>query len=244
VVWLTPPDGQPFLAPGGDPTGVVEAGAATVAYGVTDRVGALAIDTGRPLTGDGDPALRSVLGEILSGTTVHGGALLAPFGVRFVVVPQDRVPAATEAALRAQVDLEEAPSAGLLVWRNVTAIPPAALLRGDKETAPIVASSDADLIQRFAPSVTGELAETEGGWSGDAHDGDLATVATAFEQGWRLEGTDAAPQRSFGWATSFSDVPAEVSITFADQSPRTLSIWLLAAVWAVALWITRKPVRR
>ena len=69
------------------------------------------------------------------------------------------------------------------------------------------------------------------------------TVASAFDGAWQLGGVDG-PQRAFGWATSFPNPPTEIDITFADQFPRTLSIWLLAGVWAVALWITRKPVRR
>jgi hypothetical protein len=43
--------------------------------------------------------------------------------------------------------------------------------------------------------------------------------------------------------TSFAGAPADITIRFADQLPRTLSILLLAAVWVVALWVTRKPVR-
>jgi hypothetical protein len=69
-------------------------------------------------------------------------------------------------------------------------------------------------------------------------------LSSEFDGAWRLAGSDARPQRSFGWATSFTNVPDDIEITFADQFPRTLSIWLLAAAWAVALWITRKPVRR
>jgi GT2 family glycosyltransferase len=244
VVWLTPPDGQPFPAPGGDPTGVVDEGDATVAYGLTGRDGASALDIGRALTGDGDPALRSALAEILSGTTVHGGALLAPFGVRFVVAAEDRVPVATERALAAQVDLESVPSAGLLIWRNVTSIPPATVLRADRDTAAIVGSGDQDAIQRFEPTVAAALTPTEAGWHGVSSGGGLVVLASAFDGAWQLSGPEPRPQRSFGWATSFTNVPDDVTIRFADQFPRTLSIWLLAGIWAVALWITRRPVRR
>jgi hypothetical protein len=49
---------------------------------------------------------------------------------------------------------------------------------------------------------------------------------------------------AFGWGTSFANAPADVTIRYGDQLPRTIGIWLLAFVWAAALWITRKPVRR
>ena len=243
VVWLGAPRGEPFPAPGGDPTGMIEQGAATVAYGLTDRQGALAIDTGRGLTGAGEPALRDALHDLLSGSTVHGGALLAPFGVRFVIVADDQLPEAARAALQAQVDLELVPSAGLLIWRNVAALPPAGVLHADRETASIVSASDPEVIQRFEPVPTTPLAASEGGWSGPAEGGDLVVVATAFDGAWELAG-GSQPQVAFGWGTSFTDAPADVSIRYGDQLPRTIATWLLAIVWGVALWITRKPVRR
>ena len=243
VVWLGSVQGQPFPAPGGDPAGVIDQGAATVAYGLTDRQGLLAIDTGRGLTGAGEPALRGALQDLLSGTTVHGGALLAPFGVRFVIVAQDQLPDAARAALQAQVDLELVPSAGLQIWRNVAMLPPASVLQADRETAAIVASADPEVIQRFEPVATAPLAASEGGWSGPADGGDLVVVATAFDGAWELAG-GSQPQVAFGWGTSFANAPADVTIRYGDQLPRTIAMWLLAIVWAGALWITRKPVRR
>ena len=244
VVWVSGTHGQPFPAPGGDPSGIVAQGGATVAFGLTGRDGALATDIGRPLTAQGQPALASALHELLSGSTVHGGAMLAPFGVAYVVAPEEDVPAAAAASLASQVDLEPVPSAGLLIWRNVVAVPPAAVLRGDRDTRTIVASSDPDAIQRFEPTVVSALDATASGWHGTAAAGDVVSIATAFDDGWRLGGSDRAPQPAFGWATSFDAVPGPIDVTFAEQFPRTLSLWLLAAVWAVALWVTRKPVRR
>ena len=81
------------------------------------------------------------------------------------------------------------------------------------------------------------------GWEGPAGDGDLVVVATAFDGAWELSG-GAPPQQAFGWATSFANAPADVTIRYGDQLSRTIAIWLLALVWAAALWITRKPVRR
>ncbi len=244
VVWLGANDGQPFPAPGGDPAGIVDNGDATVTYGLTGRQGALGIDTGRPLTGPGDPALSSALAEITTRTTVHGGALLAPFGVRFVIVDQERISAAARAALDAQVDLEPVPSAGLLIWRNVSALPPAGVLEADDATAAIVASSDPDAIQRLIPAPSAPLAATGAGWQGPAGPGRLAVVATAFDDAWQVQGSDASPQTSFGWSTSFPRVQGDVAIVFGQQLPRTVAMWLLVFLWAAALWITRKPVRR
>jgi len=244
IVWLGGTDGHPFPAPGGDPTGVVDAGGATSTFGLTGRSGSLAIDTGRPLTGAGEPALRDTLAEILTGTTVHGGALLGTFGVRYVLADPDRLPAAAEAALQAQVDLELVPSAGLVIWRNINALPPAGVLDASATTTAIVASDDAATIQRLEPVAAWPLAPTGAGWSGDAGRGTLAVVATAYDPAWELAGSGATPQRSFGWSTSFGGVGSEVTIIYGGQLPRTVAMWLLAFLWAASLWITRKPVRR
>jgi hypothetical protein len=138
--------------------------------------------------------------------------------------------------------MESVPSAGLVIWRNIAAIGPATVLRDDKATRAVVASADPDVIQRFAPTTVGILSPTEAGWTGAASAGGVAVVASAFDGAWQLTGTDTTPQRSFGWSTSFPGAPADTTVRFADQFPRTISIVLLAAVWAVALWVTRKPV--
>jgi hypothetical protein len=88
------------------------------------------------------------------------------------------------------------------------------------------------------------LDATGAGWQGTSEAGDVAAVATQFDDAWTLEGTSAKPQRSFGWATAFDSVSGPVTIVYGAQLPRTIALWLLAALWGTALWITRKPVRR
>jgi GT2 family glycosyltransferase len=244
VVWLGARDGQPFPAPGGDPSGVVEQGDATVTFGLTGRSGSLAIDTGRPVNGAGAPALADAISEIVSGTTVHGGALLAPFGARYVIAAPDTLPPAAAAALGAQVDLEVVPSAGLEIWRNVVALPPAGALHAEAQARTVIASADPAAIQRLGVVPSVPLDPTGAGWQGDAGARSEAVVATAFDDQWRLDASDEPPQRSFGWSTSFPDVSGPIAIVYGGQLPRTIAMWLLAAAWAAALWITRKPVRR
>ena len=43
------------------------------------------------------------------------------------------------------------PRPGLLIWRNIAALPPAGVLHADRATAAIVASSDPSVIQRLEP---------------------------------------------------------------------------------------------
>jgi hypothetical protein len=69
-------------------------------------------------------------------------------------------------------------------------------------------------------------------------------LSTEFDGAWEMTGTETPPDRSYGWATSFPTKAPAVTIRYGAQLPRTVASWLLAVVWAVALWVTRKPVRR
>jgi GT2 family glycosyltransferase len=245
VLWIgSADDGAPFPAPGGDPMGTVDAGSASLRYALTARSGAQAIDIGRPLAGPGADALRSTIGEILSGATVHGGALLAQFGVRYVVAREGELPVAADAAFRRQVDLDLEPVTGLIILRDAVKLPPAAVLDADPATADAIASGSAVQLQPIVPRVAAQLAPMKGGWSGEADDGDLAVVSTESDPAWTLVGSDdSEPGAAFGWGVSFP-VEGSVVIEYGAQLPRTIESWLLAALWAGALWITRKPVRR
>ena len=244
VLWLGAPDGSSFPAPGGDPAGIVAAGDATVTYGLTDREGVVAIDTARPLAGPGPDALEGAVHQILVGATTHGGALLAPFGVRYVVADADVLPGAAMAALDAQADLGSVPAAGLDIWSDPVALPPAAVLRSDDALQRIVGSSDPAVIQELTPLPASPLAQVQGGWEGPTGGGDLAVVSTEYDGAWQVEGSTATPAEAFGWSTSLPVSGESAVIRYGSQLPRTIAAWLLAAVWAAALWITRKPVAR
>lgn len=245
VLWLGGVDGRPFPPPGGDPEGVVEVADATVSYGITGREGTPALDLGRPLVGRGQEALEATLLELLSSTTSHAGALLAPFGVRYVVARSDGLPEAARASLDAQVDLDHVPAAELTIFRNAVSLPPATVLQADAATEAIVASDDPEVIQRYRPVPGSPLEAVEGGWSGPTEGGNLAVISTEFDGAWELEGSSEAPESAFGWATDFPiEGQTTVRISYGAQLPRTIESWLLALVWAAALWITRKPVRR
>src|SRR5205085_1364405 len=85
VLWVGRSSGSAFPAPGGDPEGVVPAGEASLRYAVTDREGRTALDVGRSGVGPGYDRVEHVLDLVLAGTTSHAGALLGPFGIRYVI---------------------------------------------------------------------------------------------------------------------------------------------------------------
>jgi GT2 family glycosyltransferase len=244
VVWVGAPTGEPFPPPGGDPQHVVEAGAATLRVALTDRVGASALDVARPLAGPGADALWATLGEILAGGTSRGGALLAPFGVRYLVASEGDLPADAVDRLAAQVDLDLVPASGLVIFRNAAALAPAVAVADDTTIADAARSGDIASLQRVQRVRGVPLSPVEGGWDGTATAGDLVLLSTEHDDDWTLEGSEAAPFRSFGWATGFSDVPAEIHVRSAAQLPRTIAVVVMAALWVAALWITRRPVAR
>jgi GT2 family glycosyltransferase len=244
VLWIGGAAGKPFPAPGGDPVGRVAAGGQVLTYQLTDRDGTLAVDTGRSLAGSGGDALESAIAEILRGGSVHGGAMLAPFAVG-VVVADPALPPGIAAAFGGQVDLDRIPSAGLAIWRNAVVIRTAAAVAPSEAQRAIIDAGDPAATQTLT-SLTGEpLVTVEGGWEGSGANATDALVSTTYDAAWSIDGTNSEPARAFGWALVMAnDGETSLRLRFGGQLPATVSAWLLAAVWAMALWITRKPVAR
>jgi hypothetical protein len=244
VLWIGGDDGRPFPPPGGDPQGVFAAGKDSLRFNLTGREGVTALDTARSLTGSGTAYLQGVLTQLLSGSTEHTGALLGPLGVRFVVAETGDLPAAAEAALATQLDLDPVPAEGLIIFRNAHALPPAAVT-ADPATVAAARTSSPGRIEQLRGTGAQPATKVEGGWDVTITGGGELLVATEYTPGWRATAAGAVlgVDRSFGWATRV-DVPAGagplVQLRFADQWLRTAEMWVLVALWVVALWITRK----
>jgi hypothetical protein len=243
VLWVGERSNGAFPWPGGDPQGVADAGPATLRYALTGRDGALALDTGRPSAGPGPDRLEAAIGEIQSGATRHGGALLSPFGVRYVIAADGDLSAAATAALDAQVDLDLIPASGLVVYRNARALPPATQLADDATAVEALRASESIDVAATSLRRGSPLRQVTGGWDGGEGAGPVF-VSTEFQGAWTIEGSDVDPATAFGWATSFAPAQAPIAVRYDAQLPATIQAWLLALVWAVALWITRKPVAR
>jgi GT2 family glycosyltransferase len=242
IVWFGRVGGDRFPAPGGDPARILEAGSASVRYGMSDRNGATALDTGRGMAGPGYDFLEEVLQELVSGDTRHAGELLAPLGVRFLVADEGDLPDAVRARLEEQVDLYEVPAGGLTIYRNPRALPVASVV-DDRAFARAAASADLTALAAL-PDVDPEpLRRVEGGWEGETGPG-TAHIGTQFGAGWRaVEGGNRVdPTGSFGWALGFPTEGGAVAVTYSRQWVRTTEMVILGLLWAVALWITRKPV--
>jgi hypothetical protein len=250
VLWLGSPDGDSFAAPGGLPDGTVPAGPASVRFAVRGPAGSSALDVGRSPAGAGFGSLRVALTEILAGQTRHGGSLLGPFAVRFVVAEPADLPPRTLRMLLRQFDLDVVPAEGLRIFQNSKAVP----LAGEIEDPAWVRAAEngghRSVIPLAAPRST-PLEQFEQGRVYRGHGGGgpaLVLLSQQFDSGWSLtsEGGGSLPARpAFGWATGFdlSSGAAGYELRFGGQRTRTLLIALLVLMWMAALWLTRRPVR-
>ena len=242
VLWLGDDLGLAFPAPGGDPAGIVEAGPGSVRFGLTDRDGVTVLDTGRSLTGPGTASLRVVLEHLLAGGTRHAGALLGPFGIRFVVAREGDLPPPALAALGAQLDLDAIPTDGLTIFRNAHALPPAAVST-DRDIAAIAASPSLAAGERLQDPTATPAQMVEGGWDARLPAEGTLLLSTERLSGYRAtseDGTSLPVEASFGWATRVEAPAGSVHVRYADQWMRTAAVWVVAVLWAAALWITRK----
>jgi hypothetical protein len=87
------------------------------------------------------------------------------------------------------------------------------------------------------------LARASGGWDGPATPGTVF-VSEEYDAQWALRGDPAEPEVAFGWATSFEAGGGPVQVRHEGGLPARIQVALLALLWLVALWATRKPVAR
>jgi hypothetical protein len=250
VLWIGAPDGEPFPSPGGLPERTVAAGDASIRFAVTAPTGASALDLGRLPAGTGYDHLERALTEILSGSTRHGGALLAPFGIRFVVAMSGDLPRAAIRRFGAQIDLDVLPTQGLTILRSSKAVPVASSISGPEWRQASASGEPLAASALPAPRAV-PLARSDDRYSGSAVPGPgLVLLAQQFSGSWRLRtptpGAHAAnPVEAFGWAVGFPmrGAASSFTVTFEGQRARTIEVTILALLWFSALWLTRRPAR-
>jgi GT2 family glycosyltransferase len=226
-----------------------------VAYATTDDGTPGAQD----LWAGSDDGRTSLLADAIdlarSGQTARLGRLLAPMGVRYVVVPERlapapfgtdelQVPGGLRATLDAQLDLEpiDVP-AGLRVFRNQAFFPTRAVVSAANtppEQGGISAATRIDLSAARAalPDGDGHLR-----WSGPAEADSTVLLSAAHSERWELvvDGRSMPQTKPFGWANGFTIAEAgDASLRF--NTPRLHHAALLAQVLAW-LWVARTLLR-
>ncbi|MFZ6003933.1 MAG: glycosyltransferase [Actinomycetota bacterium] len=230
---------------------------------LAEGVGYATTDAGTPRVEDlwagSDDGRTGLLADALdlarSGQTARLGRLLAPMGVRYVVVPESLapapfsdealpVPASLAATLDAQLDLEpvDAP-AGLTVFRNQAAYPIRAAVA--TESAPPTGGGIASAAAVDRSGLPEVLPEEDGTmtWSGPVEADTTVLVSAAHSSRWSLtvEGDMAERVKPYGWATGFEVTKAgDATLRFKTPLVRYGMLLLQALVWA---WVIRRLIR-
>jgi GT2 family glycosyltransferase len=198
---------------------------------------------------DDDLVVDRALLLATTGRTNRLGRMLAPMGVRYIVVPSTQgrdgganpaVPVALRRAMAQQLDLARLRSSrGLVLYENLAYAPiraavPPPLLPVDSPR-PNRAALATDLTR--AVPLTASPARAGTAFWGEAYDSE-----------WKATGNGDAlrHQESFGWANGFVvDRRAEVSIAYEAQWVRWAMLGAALVIWLLVIWRWRRTrVRR
>ena len=197
---------------------------------------------------EGDTAVARALQLISDGSTLRAGRLLAPHGIRFIVVPETDgvhsteadpipLPSGLLAAIQNQLDIGWVPGQpSLHVFVNEAWFPVGAQLSGATAEASRQAGEDvlvrADLSQA-APAMTGVDAAPSA--SGSVAPGVLH-IAVPYDERLSLtvDGTDVAGRPGFGGVATDFDIAGagQAVVDYRRQSSR--AVWLAVQL---VLWI-------
>jgi len=243
VLWvgdqrLLPATGQPY-GPG-------------VAYAITAGSTLLVDQTWGTPARVGDAEIGAALRAIATGSTTRAGRLLAPFAVRYIIVPVVDGAVSTNAAplplpaglldaLGDQLDLAEAYSPpSFVVFENRAWLPMRSVLTADGAAASRTAGAEslaqAD-IAGATPIMVGadHLAEASVGVpAGTVH------LGVPFDRNWtvRLDGTSVDSRPAFGSTMAF-DIATQGTVTMRYETSvvRRLLVLVQALVWLVVLGV-------
>ncbi len=217
-----------------------------VAYGVMNGPRPTTADMWEPYRSDATDLAEVAARGIVRGTTARAGRLLAPLGVRFVVVPiidnaasrrDDPIasPRGLTDALASQLDLRRRyASPDLVIYENTSWIPVRSMLAAGS----VEASSSGGAVSLIATDIAGAspILHTDRDELGTASVIDAGTVhvAVPFTSSWKLEvgGVPVTARPAFGVTTAF-DVPqgGTAILDFDTSVMRSLLILVQFGLW-------------
>ena len=204
-----------------------------------------------------------VFGEVLDAmaarSTARAGRLMAPYGIRYVVVPVvDRVRSTTDAplpvaeglvaAIREQLDLRAVYSpASMIVFENQQWIPVTAML--GVEAAAASEQGGADSLARTEFGDSRPVATGTSAWSSPSAmvDAGRLHLGVPFDDRWtaRVDGDSVDPDGSFGSVMSFDiDRRAEIALDYDRPFSRWLWVLLQIVSWLAVASLLRPRRRR
>lgn len=237
------------------------------AYPLPGQLGSYVITNGLPDVGDilpaapgpGDAALAQALDLVRDSSTQRGGRLLAPFGIRWVVLVAEARPARVAApppdpnlvtGLDQQLDLaKKRVDPRLVVYENTSVLVGPVVL-GRPDLVDLAHSSGPGQADALQATETGPspppLARSGDGFAGpaEAPEGGLLYLAETFDTSWtaRSGGRELGRSRAFGWAQGFTLSPGVRGSV--DLQPGGGGLRLFVATGQLVLWVAALVVWR
>jgi hypothetical protein len=220
-------------------------------------------DRWAPPTNDTAELITTALDEMASSSTLRAGRLLAPLGIRFVVVPEfDGVvstiddplppPEGLLSALESQLDLvgviPELPT--LERFENRAWIPTQALLTGDAAAASTAAGADVLVRSDLSDAEPVFIGSDALSGTSQTLDPGVVTLAVPDDDRWTLsvDGEQLASRSAFGQTTAFDVADGgSATLRYETSVARIVLVLLQALLWAAALLAAgrvRVPVGR
>lgn len=199
----------------------------------------------------GDDAIVDALDQIAAGSTQRAGRLLAPLGIRFVVVPKfDGVISTPAAPLELPLGLAEALDEQLDIvafpdlptvdfYQNSAWLPVVSLLTGDAAAASTSAGDEA-LVRADLTSATPLFIQSD--HRSEATDNvevGVLHLAVPFDANWSLsvDGVEIEPRRAFGVSTAFDiSEPGVATLSYESPGSRSLFVMIQIVLWLLVLF--------
>ena len=234
-----------------------------VSWAIIDDGALDARDRWMPPANGAAELITTALDEVSASSTLRAGRLLAPLGIRYVVIPEfDGVvstvddplptPVGLVSSMEDQLDLvARTPRLPTLeVFENRAWLPTTALLTGSAAQASQSAGPEvlvrADLSEAIPVFVGVDQFDT----SVESVDAGVVHVAVPFDDNWTLtvDGTAVPARRAFGETTAFDVATGGVGeLRYESPINRLLLVFLQVAFWIAALLIVSRvqvPSRR
>jgi GT2 family glycosyltransferase len=227
-----------------------------VSWAIVDDGSLDALDRWAPPPNAASDLVTTALDEMSASSTLRAGRLLAPLGIRYVVVPPfDGVsstlgdplplPAGLVSSLEDQLDLvaliPRLPT--LEVFENRAWLPTVALLTGSSAEASSAAGSEVLVRSELAEATPVFVGVDQFDSATDDVDAGVVHLAVPFDDNWslRVDGESVPARRAFGETTAFDVTTGGVATLRYDSSAtRFLAVALQALLWIVALVVVSR----
>ena len=234
-----------------------------LAYAATDRGAPTVLDRLRGGPPGATPLLADALALAEDRRTNRLGHLLAPMGVRYLVVPLQLSPSGSAAAdasgddaraaadaladvLSQQLDLEEVPvRGGLVVYRNTAWASSRSVLPARSGDRTDFTQAVADDLAAARPALARDRGAVDAVGRVPAA-GDLLVASTADDH-WsvRVAGVPLARGETYGWANQFTATrTGPATLTYDTPLARRLAVVGQVVLWVLVVLVRRRLLRR